>query len=248
MSGRAKHGDEARVPVGGRRPARGWRETFLGVTHVNAGAQVLAGVTLLAIAIPEQLATSRLAGVPAYTAMIAFIVATLVFVVAGSNPIMSVGADSTIAPLFAAVLLRLAPMSSTLYLELVAMTAVITGLVVMAVGLLRLGWIADFLSLPIVTGFLCGIGVIIIVHQLPSALGVPSGGTTRRPAPRLAVAPVRAREWVVDRPRPRHARRLGRGREAERRLPWALGGGRGRDRADRSRSRSRRTASTNSAR
>jgi len=76
------------------------------------------------------------------------------------------------------VLIRLAPVSTTLYFELIAATAVVTGLVVMAIGLLRLGWIADFLSLPIVTGFLAGIGVIIIVHQLPSALGVSAGGTS----------------------------------------------------------------------
>lgn len=170
--------EKSRTPIGRRQPAHGLRQTFVGVTRENASGQLLAGVTLLAIAVPEQLATSRLAGVPAFTAMIAFIAATLVFVVVGSNPIMSVGADSTIAPLFAVVLLRLAPLSSTLYLELVAMTAIVTGVVVLAVGLLRLGWIADFLSLPIVTGFLGGIGVIIIVHQLPSALGVPTGGTS----------------------------------------------------------------------
>jgi MFS superfamily sulfate permease-like transporter len=151
---------------------------FRGVNKTNYAGQMLAGITLLAIAIPEQLATSQLAGVPAFIAMIAFITATLVFVFVGSNPIVSVGADSTIAPLFAVVLIRLAPVSTTLYFELVAATAVITGLVVMAVGLMKLGWIADFLSLPIVTGFLCGIGVIIIVHQLPSGLGVPSGGTS----------------------------------------------------------------------
>jgi MFS superfamily sulfate permease-like transporter len=148
------------------------------VTRQNLAPQILAGVTLLAIAIPEQLATSQLAGVPAFVAMIAFITATLVFVFFGSNPIVSVGADSTIAPLFAVVLVRFAPVSTTLYMELVAATAVVTGLAVLAVGLLKLGWIADFLSLPIVTGFLCGIGVIIIVHQLPSGLGVASGGTS----------------------------------------------------------------------
>ena len=169
---------DSRTPIGLRRPAHGLAQTFAGLGRDNLLSQLLAGVTLLAIAIPEQLATSRLAGVAAYTAMIAFIAATLVFVFIGSNPIMSVGADSTIAPLFAVALLRLAPFSSTLYLELAAMTAVITGLVVLAVGLLRLGWIADFLSLPIVTGFLSGIGVIIIVHQLPSALGVSAGGTS----------------------------------------------------------------------
>jgi MFS superfamily sulfate permease-like transporter len=154
------------------------RQTFVGVTRQNFPGQLVAGVTLLAIAIPEQLATSRLAGVPAYVALIAFITATIVFVFFGSNPIMSVGADSTIAPLFAVVLVRFAPLSTTLYFELIAATAVVTGLVVMAVGLLKLGWIADFLSLPIVTGFLGGIGVIIVVHQLPSALGVTAGGSS----------------------------------------------------------------------
>src|ERR1700684_3350359 len=111
--------EAARTPIGLRRPARGLRQTFLGVTRQNFGPQLLAGVTLLAIAIPEQLATSQLAGVPAFTALIAFITATIVFVFVGSNPIMSVGADSTIAPLFAVVLLRLAPVSTTLYFELV---------------------------------------------------------------------------------------------------------------------------------
>ena len=170
--------NESRTPIGLRQEPRGLRDTFRGVTRTNYRGQILAGVTLLAIAIPEQLATSQLAGVPAFIAMIAFITATLVFVFVGSNPIVSVGADSTIAPLFAVVLIRLAPVSTTLYFELVAATAVVTGLAVLAVGLLKLGWIADFLSLPIVTGFLCGIGVIIFVHQLPSALGVPSGGTS----------------------------------------------------------------------
>jgi MFS superfamily sulfate permease-like transporter len=178
MGDGAKQSDQSRTPIGLRRPAEGLNQIFLGLTRANFPGQLLAGLTLLAIAIPEQLATSQLAGVAAFTAMIAFIAATLVFVFIGSNPIMSVGADSTIAPLFAVALLRLAPFSSTLYLELAATTAVITGLVVMSVGLLRLGWIADFLSLPIVTGFLGGIGVIIIVHQLPSALGVSAGGTS----------------------------------------------------------------------
>lgn len=178
MARSEKKAEKSRTPIGLRQPARGLRQTFVGLTRENFSGQLLAGVTLLAIAIPEQLATSQLAGVPAFIAMIAFISATFVFVFVGSNPIMSVGADSTIAPLFAVALLRLAPISSTLYLELVAMTAVVTGLVVLAVGLLRLGWIADFLSLPIVTGFLSGIGVIIIVHQLPSALGVASSGDT----------------------------------------------------------------------
>jgi SulP family sulfate permease len=172
-SGKARN---ERTPIGSRVLARGLNQTLLGLTRDNFPSQLLAGVTLLAIAIPEQLATSQLASVPAFTAMIAFIAASLVFFLVGSNPIMSVGADSTIAPLFAVALLRLAPGSSIRYMELVAATAVVAGLVILGIGLLKLGWIADFLSLPIVAGFLGGIGVIIIVHQLPRALGVSAGG------------------------------------------------------------------------
>jgi MFS superfamily sulfate permease-like transporter len=165
-----------RTPIGERSTARGLNELLRGVTRQNAAGQVLAGVTLLAIAIPEQLATSQLAGVPAFAAMIAFIAATAVFVLFGSNPIVSVGADSTIAPLFAVALLRIALPDSSQYYGLVAATAVVTGLMVMTVGLLKLGWLADFMSVPIVMGFMCGIGVIIAVHQLPHVLGVASGG------------------------------------------------------------------------
>ncbi len=171
----SKH-DNERTPVGARVPSSGLKHLFVGVTRENLPGQLLAGVTLLAIAIPEQLATSQLAGVPAFTAMIAFIAASIVFFAVGSNPILSVGADSTIAPLFAVALLRVAPASSAHYLELVAATAVVTGLIVMAIGLLKLGWLADFLSMPIVAGFMAGIGLIIMVHQLPRALGIVSRG------------------------------------------------------------------------
>lgn len=168
----------ARAPIGLRVSAHALWSLPRALTRAGLRAELLAGVTLLAIAIPEQLATSRLADVPAFTALIAFMAATMAFTIVGSNPIMSVGADSTIAPLFAVALVRLAPGNSTHYLELVAATAVVTGIGVALVGLFRLGWIADFLSLPIVAGFLGGIGLIIIVHQLPSALGIASGGAS----------------------------------------------------------------------
>ena len=175
--GTKKHEIE-RTPIGRRVVARGINQTFLGLTRENFPSQLLAGITLLAIAIPEQLATAQLAGVPAFTAMIAFIGATLVFSFVGSNPILSVGADSTIAPLFAVALLKLALPASSQYYALVAATAVVTGLLVLAVGLLKLGWLADFLSAPIVAGFLSGIGIIIIVHQLPRVFGVTAGGNS----------------------------------------------------------------------
>jgi sulfate permease, SulP family len=138
-----------------------------------AGADLAAGLTLLAIAVPQQLATSQLAGMPPVTGFYAFAAGTVLFVVLGANPHMSVGADSTIAPLFFAGVSALALPGSPHYVELVGILAVMVGLLVMLVNILRLGWIAEFLSTPIITGFLAGVAIIIIAHQLPEFFGLP---------------------------------------------------------------------------
>jgi high affinity sulfate transporter 1 len=137
-----------------------------------ATADLLAGVTLLVIAVPEQLATSRLAGMPPITGFYAFIAGTVLFALLGSSPQMSVGADSTIAPLFAVGIGHLAGTGTTNYVDLVGILAVMVGAIVALVGLLRLGWIAEFLSAPIITGFMAGVAIIIVVHQLPDFFGL----------------------------------------------------------------------------
>ncbi len=147
-----------------------------GYQRAWASADLVAGLTLLVIAVPEQLATSRLAGMPPVTGFYAFVAGSVLFALLGSNPQMSVGADSTIAPLFAVGVSALAVTGSSHYVDLVAILAVMVGLMVMLVSILRLGWIAEFLSTPIVTGFLSGVAVIIIVHQLPDFLGLPPTG------------------------------------------------------------------------
>jgi sulfate permease, SulP family len=146
---------------------RGYRRGWL-------SADAFAFLTLLVIAVPSQLATSRLAGMPPVTGFYAFIAGSVMFAMFGSNPQMSVGADSTIAPLFAAGISHLAPIGSAAYVNLVGMLSVTVGVLVALVGLLRLGWIAEFLSEPIVRGFLAGVAVIIVVHQLPDLFGIPS--------------------------------------------------------------------------
>jgi high affinity sulfate transporter 1 len=145
-----------------------------GYERAWAVPDLVAALALLAIAIPEQLATSRLAGMPPITGYYAFVAGTVAFAVLGSNRQMSVGADSTIAPLFAVGVAHIAGADATRYLELVAILAVMVGAIVGLVGALRLGWIAEFLSVPIVTGFLSGVAVIIVVHQLPDLLGLPA--------------------------------------------------------------------------
>ena len=173
-------------------PATSWARRWLSsalVTPARArfgraslGIESLAALALLIIAVPEQLATARLAGMPPITGFYAFVAGTAAFAFLGSNPQMSVGADSTIAPLFAVALAHLAPTGTAHYVALAGLLAVTVGVLVALVGLLRMGWIAEFLSAPIITGFLAGVAVIIVVHQLPDVLGLPSvsGSTVHR--------------------------------------------------------------------
>ena len=174
MSGATRHGAPrwSRLGSAAFSSLRGYQSRW-------AGADSVAALTLLAVAVPEQLATSRLAGMPPITGFYAFIAGSALFALLGSNPQMSVGADSTIAPLFAVGIAHLAPTGSAGYIDLVGILAVAVGVMVSLVGLLRLGWIAEFLSAPIITGFLAGVAVIIVVHQLPDLLGIPAVvGTT----------------------------------------------------------------------
>jgi sulfate permease, SulP family len=134
---------------------------------------LVAGLMLAAIAIPGQLATARLAGMPPETGLYAFAAGSLAFAAFGANRFMSVAADSTIAPIFAGALASLAVAGSPHYGELATLLALMVGAILVAVGLFRAGWLATLLSTPVTTGFLAGISIHIIVGELPTLLGIP---------------------------------------------------------------------------
>ncbi len=144
-----------------------------GWTPKDLNGDLVAGVTLAAITIPEQMATARLGGFQPEIGFFAFVAASLAFALFGANRYLSAGADSTITPLFAGGLALLATTGSPQYVTLAAMLALMVGLIVALSGMLRLGWIADLLSVPVTTGFLAGIAVHIVVSQLPGLLGLP---------------------------------------------------------------------------
>ena len=150
---------------------RGYRRAWL-------GADALAALTLVAVALPSQMATARLAGLPAVVALYAFLSGSLLYAALGTKPHLSVGADSTIAPVLATAATAVAAAGSAGYAATMAFMALVVGALLIVVGLLRLGWISDFLSPPVVTGVLAGIAVEIVVRQLPVSLGVRGGGTT----------------------------------------------------------------------
>jgi sulfate permease, SulP family len=132
----------------------------------------VAGLMLAAIAIPGQLATARLAGMPPETGLYAFAAGSLAFAAFGANRFMSVAADSTIAPIFAGGLASLAAVGSPHYADLVTLLALMVGAILVLVGLLRAGWLATLLSIPVTAGFLAGIAVHILVGELPTLLGM----------------------------------------------------------------------------
>jgi len=137
---------------------------------------LVAGLTLAAIAIPEQMATARLGGFTPQIGFFAFLAGSLAFAAFGSNRFLSSGADSTITPIFAGGLAVLATSGSSDYQVLAAALALTVGLLLVAAGIFRLGWIADLLSVPVTTGFLAGISVHIMISQLPGILGLPAPG------------------------------------------------------------------------
>jgi len=157
---------------------RAW-PIFLSLAGYRAkylGRDIAAGVALAAIAIPGQMATARLGGFSPEIGFFAFAAGSFAFAVFGANRFLSAGADSTITPIFAGGLVLLAAAGTPEYAGMAAMLALIVGLVLIGGGLFRLGWIADLLSVPVVTGFLAGISIHIIVSQLPGFLGIPATG------------------------------------------------------------------------
>jgi len=156
--------------------SRGWLafRSLSGYRLQFLSRDLFAGLTLAAIAIPEQMATARLGGFTPQIGFFAFLAGSLAFAAFGSNRFLSCGADSTITPIFAGGLAALAVSGSPDYLMLATALALMVGLFLVAAGLFRLGWIADLLSIPVTIGFLTGISFHILISQLPVVLGLPA--------------------------------------------------------------------------
>ena len=171
--------------------------TLRGYGRSWLGLDALAGLTLVAVALPSQMATALLANLPVVAGLYAFIAGSMLYALVGKNGRLSVGADSTIAPVLATGVASVAVVGTAGYGTAMAFTALLVGAVLVAAGLFRLGWIAEFFSTPVITGILAGIAVEIIVRQIPIILGVPgTGGHHHRPGP-LGDRPAERHQLVV---------------------------------------------------
>ena len=141
----------------------------------NAGwfrADVLAGVTVTAYLVPQCLAYAGLAGVTPITGLWVAVVAMLAYAVLGTSRLLSVGPDATTAIMVAAAVSPLAAGDPVRYVALSAGLAVLVGLVCIGAFALRLGFVADLLSQPILVGYMAGVAVIMIASQLGTLSGV----------------------------------------------------------------------------
>lgn len=137
---------------------------------------VLAGVTVAAYLVPQVMAYATVARLPPVVGLWAALVPLAVYTVLGSSRQLSVGPESTTALMTATALAPLALGDPARYAALAAAVALLVGVICFVAGLLRIGFLADLLSKPVLVGYMAGVAVIMIGSQLGKITGVPVGG------------------------------------------------------------------------
>ncbi len=148
----------------------------LPIDRSQVPADVLAGMTLAALGIPEVLGYAKIAGMPVVTGLYTMLLPMAVFAVLGSSRHLVVGADSATAVILAAALTGLAVAGSERYVRLAGLAALLAGGMLLLARLARLGFLANFLSRTVLVGFLTGVGIQVAAGQLPDMLGVTATG------------------------------------------------------------------------
>jgi sulfate permease, SulP family len=137
---------------------------------------IVAGITLAALAIPEVMGYTKIAGMPVVTGLYTILIPTALFALFGSSRHLVVGADSATAAIMAAGLAGLATIASPEYVAYAGILALMAALMLILARIAKLGFIADFLSRTVLIGFLTGVGIQVAIGQISGMLGIPGGG------------------------------------------------------------------------
>jgi SulP family sulfate permease len=138
---------------------------------------IVAGITLAALAIPEVMGYTKIAGMPVITGLYTILIPTALFALFGSSRHLVVGADSATAAIMAAGLAGLATTASPEYVAYAGILALLAAAFLILARLIKLGFLADFLSRTVLIGFLTGVGVQVAIGQISGMLGIPGGGS-----------------------------------------------------------------------
>jgi sulfate permease, SulP family len=139
----------------------------------HLGPDMLAGITAWGVMVPVALAYASLAGLPPEYGLITAFAALAAYAVFGTSRHLRVTTSSTMAIMSVSLVTPLAAGDASRFLALTAALALVVGGLLLVAGVARLGFISEFLARPVVTGFIVGVAITIIVGQLPKLLGVP---------------------------------------------------------------------------
>ena len=156
-------------------------------------ADAIAGATLAALAIPEVMGYTKIAGTPVITGLYTLLLPVLFFAIFGSSRHLVVGADSASAAILATGLVAIGQTSgSAEYVQMTSLAALMCAVLLVAARLLKLGFIANFLSRSVLIGFLTGVGIQVAMGQVGGMFGITdvSGGTIQKFVETLQLIPT----------------------------------------------------------
>ena len=142
------------------------------------GADIVAGLIVTILVIPQSLAYALLAGLPPQLGLYVSIFPVIAYALLGSSMVQAVGPVAITAIMTYSVLSPIAPPGSSLYIMLAAVLSLLSGLMLLACGALRLGFLSQLLSRPVISGFISGSAVLIIISQLKYLTGVAPHGSS----------------------------------------------------------------------
>ncbi len=135
----------------------------------------IAGATIWGLLVPEMIAYAGLAGLPPQAGLYTLLVTLAAYAIFGTSRHLVAAGTSAAAVLLASTVIALHPAGSGAYFTDAAALVCITGLLFLLTGLLRLGFIAQFLSRPVIEGFVFGLAIFVTVKQLPKLFGIEGG-------------------------------------------------------------------------
>ena len=139
-------------------------------------AEIIAGITLAALAIPEVMGYTKIAGTPVITGLYTMLVPMVLFAIFGSSRHLVVSADSATAAILAAGLAGLASVGTDEYVALASVLAIMAAIFLFIARVIGLGFLADFLSSTVLVGFLTGVGIQVAAGQIGGMLGLEGTG------------------------------------------------------------------------
>jgi sulfate permease, SulP family len=156
-------------------PILGWAPTY---SKPQAQSDLVAALIVTIMLVPQSLAYAMLAGLPPQVGLYASILPLIAYAIFGTSKTLAVGPVAVVSLMTAAAVGQIAAVGTAEYLTAAMTLAFLSGLVLVAMSVLRLGFLANFLSHPVISGFITASGILIAISQMKHVLGIKADGDT----------------------------------------------------------------------